>query len=190
MKRMLDVAAGAFLLLVLWPILLLVALAIRLESNGPAIFRQVRIGKNGREFTCYKFRTMFTGTADLPTHQVAASAVTPLGNYLRRFKIDELPQLFNVISGSMSLVGPRPCLPSQVDLVEARRRLGGLTVLPGITGLAQIRGIDMSEPQRLAEVDAEYIRSQSFAGDLKLIWSTLRGHGLGVDQIVRGKASS
>jgi O-antigen biosynthesis protein WbqP len=185
MKRMLDVAAGALLLLMLWPILLLVALAIRLESRGPAIYRQIRVGKDGREFTCYKFRTMFTGTADLPTHQVAASAVTPLGDYLRRFKIDELPQLFNVISGSMSLVGPRPSLPSQFELVEARRRLGVLDVRPGITGLAQVRGVDMSDAERLAELDARYVHDQSFAGDLKLIWATLRGQGVGVDQVVR-----
>ncbi|MBR0713085.1 sugar transferase [Bradyrhizobium liaoningense] len=185
MKRMLDVAAGVLLLLALSPVLLLVAVAIRFESRGGAIYKQIRVGKEGREFTCYKFRTMFTGTADVPTHQVSASAVTPLGGYLRRFKIDELPQLFNVIGGSMSLVGPRPSLPSQVELVEARRRLGVLDVRPGITGLAQVRGVDMSDAERLAELDARYMQDQSFAGDLKLIWATLRGQGVGVDQVVR-----
>jgi O-antigen biosynthesis protein WbqP len=185
MKRMLDVTAAAGFLLVVWPVLLIVVVAIRLESRGPAIFKQIRVGKGGREFTCYKFRTMFTGTADLPTHQVAASAVTPLGNHLRRFKIDELPQLFNVLAGEMSLVGPRPCLPSQVELVEARRRLGVLDVRPGITGLAQVRGVDMSNAERLADLDARYANSQSFAGDLRLILATLRGQGVGVDQVVR-----
>ena len=185
MKRALDVAASALLLLLLWPVLLIVILAIRLESRGPAIFRQIRVGKDGRAFTCYKFRTMFTGTGDIPTHQVSASAITPLGDYLRRFKIDELPQLFNVLAGDMSLVGPRPCLLSQVELIEARRRLGVLEVRPGITGLAQVRGIDMSNAERLAEIDAQYVRSRSLKGDLKLIWATLRGQGVGVDQVVR-----
>ena len=185
MKRMFDVVVSSASLLLLSPILLIVAVAVRLESRGPAIFRQVRVGKDGREFTCYKFRTMFTGTSDLPTHQVAASAVTRLGNVLRRFKIDELPQLVNVLAGDMSLVGPRPCLPSQLELVEARRRLGVLTVRPGITGLAQVRGVDMSNADRLADLDAQYVSNQSFAGDLKLIWATLRGQGVGVDQVIR-----
>lgn len=185
MKRMLDLAAAAFLLLVLWPLLLIVVVAVRLESRGPAIFRQTRVGKDGGEFTCYKFRTMFTGTADLPTHEVAASAVTPLGSYLRRFKIDELPQLFNVMLGDMSLVGPRPCLPSQLELIEARRRLDVFGVRPGITGLAQVNGVDMSNADRLAEIDARYVRGQGLSGDLKLIWATLRGQGVGVDQVAR-----
>jgi O-antigen biosynthesis protein WbqP len=111
--------------------------------------------------------------------------VTWLGNYLRRFKLDELPQLFNVLMGDMSLVGPRPCLPSQAELVEARRRLGVFAVRPGITGLAQVNGVDMSNAARLAELDARYVRTQGFGGDLKLIWATLRGQGVGVDQVVR-----
>ena len=115
-----------------------------------------------------------------------ASAVTSLGELLRRFKIDELPQLWNVLLGDMSLVGPRPCLPSQAELVEARKRLGVFTVRPGITGLAQVSGVDMSDANRLAEIDAQYVRTQSLVGDLRLIWATLRGQGVGVDQVVRG----
>jgi O-antigen biosynthesis protein WbqP len=183
MKRMLDVLASAAFLLVFWPILLIVCVAVRLSSPGPAVFAQVRVGRNERPFTCYKLRTMYVGTASLPTHQVQASSVTPLGEYLRRFKVDEIPQLCNVLIGDMSLVGPRPCLPTQTELVEARRRLGVFEVRPGITGLAQVRGIDMSDPDRLAEVDAQYVRSRSFAGDLKLIWATLRGQGVGIDQV-------
>jgi O-antigen biosynthesis protein WbqP len=128
---------------------------------------------------------MYSGTANLPTHEVKASSVTALGEHLRRFKIDELPQLWNVLVGDMSLVGPRPCMPSQAELVEARRRRGVFAVRPGITGLAQVRGIDMSDANRLAEVDAEYVRSQSLQGDLRLIIATLRGQGVGVDQVVR-----
>ena len=190
MKRTFDVIACGLFLLLCWPFLLLIIVAIRLQSHGPAIFAQARVGKDGQPFTCYKLRTMYAGTANVPTHQVEASSVTPLGDYLRRFKVDEIPQLCNVLAGDMSLVGPRPCLPSQTDLVEARRQLGVLLIRPGITGLAQVRGIDMSDPKRLADVDAEYVRSQSFAGDLKLIWATLSGRGVGVDQVIRDKAAS
>jgi O-antigen biosynthesis protein WbqP len=184
MKRALDVLATVLLLLFCSPILLIVIIAIRLQSPGPAIFRQVRVGKNGRPFTCYKLRTMYSGTANLPTHEVQASSVTPIGEHLRRFKIDELPQLCNVLIGDMSLVGPRPCLPSQTALVEARRQLGVFEVRPGITGLAQVNGVDMSDANRLAELDAQYVRTQSLMGDFRLILATLRGQGVGVDQIV------
>src|SRR3984885_8355195 len=102
MKRAFDVLACALFLLFCWPILLIIIAAIRLQSPGPAIFAQVRVGKRGRAFTCYKLRTMYSGTANLPTHQVQASSVTALGEYLRRFKIDELPQLCNVLIGDMS----------------------------------------------------------------------------------------
>ncbi len=185
MKRAFDVSACALFLAFFWPVLLIIIVAIRLQSPGKAIFAQVRVGENGRLFTCYKLRTMYSGTANLPTHQVRASAVTPLGEHLRRFKIDELPQLWNVLIGDMSLVGPRPCLPSQIELVDARRRLGVLEVRPGITGLAQVSGVDMSDANRLAEIDARYVRTQSLLGDFRLIWATLRGQGVGVDQVVR-----
>jgi len=185
MKRAFDMLTSALFLLFAWPFLLAVIVAIRLQSHGSPIFAQLRVGKQGRPFTCYKLRTMYSGTLDLPTHQVGASSVTPLGKVLRRFKIDELPQLVNVLAGEMSLVGPRPCLPSQTDLIEARRRLGVLEVLPGITGLAQVRGIDMSNVVRLAEIDAQYVHTRSFLGDLKLILATLVGQGVGVDQVNR-----
>ena len=189
MKRALDVLACALFLAVFWPVLLLIIIAIRLQSPGKAIFAQARLGRNGRPFTCYKLRTMYSGTANLPTHQVEASAVTPFGELLRRFKIDELPQLWNVLAGDMSLVGPRPCLPSQVELADARRRLGVFEVRPGITGLAQVSGVDMSDANRLAEIDARYVRTQSLVGDLRLIWATLSGQGVGVDQVVRSSTT-
>jgi O-antigen biosynthesis protein WbqP len=128
---------------------------------------------------------MYTGTANLPTHEVKASSLTALGERLRRFKIDELPQLWNVLIGDMSLVGPRPCMPSQTDLVEARRQLGVFQVRPGITGLAQVNGIDMADANRLAKIDAQYVRTRSLMGDFRLILATLRGQGLGIDQVVR-----
>jgi O-antigen biosynthesis protein WbqP len=185
MKRAFDIAACVLFLLICWPILLVIIIAIRLHSPGSAIFTQIRVGKGGRLFTCYKLRTMYAGTANLPTHQVQSSSVTALGEHLRRFKIDELPQLCNVLMGDMSLVGPRPCLPSQLDLLEARRQLGVLEVRPGITGLAQVNGVDMSDACRLAQIDAQYVRTQSLFGDLRLIMATLRGCGVGVDQVIR-----
>jgi O-antigen biosynthesis protein WbqP len=184
MKRVFDFLVSFLLLVLCSPILLIIIVAIRLQSSGSAIFSQARVGIKEQPFTCYKLRTMYAGTPNLPTHEVAALSVTPLGKYLRRFKFDELPQLYNVLVGDLSLVGPRPCLPSQVELVEARRRLGVFEVRPGITGLAQINGIDMSDADRLAEMDAQYVRAQSLIGDLKLIMATLRGQGIGVDQIV------
>jgi O-antigen biosynthesis protein WbqP len=185
MKRALDVSVSVLLLVLCSPILLVIVIAIRLQSPGAAIFRQTRVGKNALPFTCYKLRTMYAGTASLPTHEVASKSVTPLGKYLRQFKIDELPQLWNVLSGDMSLVGPRPCLPSQTELVEARRRLGVFAISPGITGLAQVNGVDMSDPNRLAEMDAQYARTRSLIGDLRLLMATLRGQGVGVDQVIR-----
>jgi O-antigen biosynthesis protein WbqP len=187
MKRAIDIVGALVLLLIFWPILLILLLWIRVETPGPAIFSQLRVGRGGRQFICYKLRTMDRGTASLPTHQTQASAITPLGNRLRRLKLDELPQLYNVLVGDMSLVGPRPCLPTQVELVEARRRLGVLDVRPGITGLAQVRGIDMSDPERLAQIDAQYAKSVSVRADMRLILATLCGGGMGVDRIVRSQ---
>jgi len=179
MKRVFDLAAAAIGLVALAPVVAACALLIRLSSNGPAIFRQTRVGKNEREFTCYKLRTMRTETAELPTHQMTASAVTPIGRHLRRLKLDELPQLWNVLRGEMSFVGPRPCLPTQVELVMARRRLGLAGLMPGITGVSQIAGIDMSDPERLAASDARYVEDMSLRHDLVLIWQAVMGAGRG-----------
>jgi O-antigen biosynthesis protein WbqP len=184
-KRLFDLLASVVGLAVLWPVIAAVMVAIRLGSPGPAVFAQTRVGRGGQLFTCYKLRTMRTGTADLPTHQVGASALTPIGGFLRRSKLDELPQLYNVLRGDMSLVGPRPCLPSQTALIAARKRHGALDVRPGITGLAQVQGIDMSEPERLAVQDGLYARTRTFPGDLALIARTLSGAGRNADSIKR-----
>jgi len=183
MKRFFDFAVAVLGLMVSAPLLAIMMLALRLESPGPVIFAQRRIGRWGCDFTCYKLRTMYEGTGNLPSHQSQASAVTRLGRRLRKWKLDELPQLYNVLLGNMSLVGPRPCLPTQTALIDARRRQGVLEAPPGITGLAQVQGIDMSDPERLAAVDAEYVRRSSFVGDLKLLFATVFGKGLGVDRI-------
>jgi O-antigen biosynthesis protein WbqP len=183
MKRLFDLTVSGFGLLVLWPAIILLIWLVRRSSDGPGLFRQERIGKDGKKFVCVKLRTMKSGTRHLPSHEVSHSAVTPLGSFLRRTKLDELPQLYNVFLGDMSLVGPRPCLPTQVELIEARRASGAFSVLPGITGLAQIQDIDMSNPERLARVDGEYVRDRSLLGDLTIIWRTLVGHGMAVDRV-------
>ncbi|UVK44431.1 sugar transferase [Mesorhizobium sp. AR07] len=172
-KQIFDFAGAALLLVVTSPVLMLAFLAVRASSPGPAIFSQTRVGRDGLLFRCHKLRTMYQGTPSLPTHEAPASSVTSVGKVLRKFKLDELPQFWNVLKGEMSLVGPRPCLPTQAELIECRRRLGVLAALPGITGLAQIRGIDMSNPELLAETDAAYLRTASFWLDLRILFGTL-----------------
>lgn len=178
-SRSLDLCAAIGGLLILSPLLLAIWVMIRRQGDGPAIFAQDRVGRAGRIFTCYKFRTMAVGTVQAGTHEVSGSAVTPLGARLRRWKIDELPQLWNVLTGEMSLIGPRPCLPSQEELVRRRTEAGILEVRPGISGLAQVAGIDMSDPARLVDWDARYIAIRGLLLDLKLILQTARGGGRG-----------
>mgnify|MGYP001057618764 CR=1 FL=1 len=179
MKRASDIILALLALPFTLPIILVCVVAIKATSHGPAIFLQTRIGRHEKPFTCYKLRTMFSDTRDAPSHETSASAVTPVGKWLRRFKMDELPQLINIFRGEMSLVGPRPCLPSQVELIAARRAYGIYAIRPGITGRSQVAGIDMSDPKRLAESDAEYLREMSFSTDLRLICETVLGGGRG-----------
>jgi len=179
-KRLFDVVAALLGLIVLGPLLLVLVVIIRRDSPGPGIFSQDRVGRNGRVFRCHKLRSMTRGAPNVPTHEAAVSHITDLGRVLRRTKLDELPQLWNVLLGEMSLVGPRPCLPSQSELIAEREKRGVLRIRPGITGLSQIEGIDMSEPVRLAERDADYVRSRSFVGDLRILLRTaLGGEGRG-----------
>ena len=179
MKRLFDVCASLLGLLLLGWLVGVLAVMIRRTSDGPGIFAQQRVGRHERIFTCYKLRTMHRTTPSAASHETPASAVTPLGRRLRTWKLDELPQLWNVLRGDMSLVGPRPCLPSQEQLIAERRRRGVFAVRPGITGKAQVLGVDMSDPERLARIDAVYARERSFIGDLVLILRTVVGSGRG-----------
>ncbi len=160
------------------PIVAIAGLAIRLESEGPAIFAQTRVGRDEQPFTCFKLRTMRKGTVAAATHEVSAAAVTRLGSVLRRIKVDELPQLWNVIKGEMSLVGPRPCLPQQAELIARRREHAVFALRPGITGPGQAGGVDMSEPARLAAIDATY-RDDDPGQYLRLLLATVAGSGFG-----------
>ena len=179
MKRVFDILASLAGLLALGWLIGLLVILVRRDSEGPGLFAQTRVGREGRPFTCYKLRTMRQGTASVATHEMSISAVTPLGEKLRRWKLDELPQLWNVLRGDMSFVGPRPCLPVQREVIEERETRGVLALRPGITGLAQVRGIDMSRPVLLAETDAAYLTGRSFTGDLILILKTVTGSGQG-----------
>lgn len=183
-----DVAFASVGLCLSLPVLLVLGLAIRATSLGPAIFVQPRVGRRERVFNCYKLRTMRAGTLSAATHLVSASSVTKLGHVLRRLKIDELPQLWNVLKGDMSLVGPRPGLPSQTELLLARRMRGVPAVRPGITGPGQVEGVDMSEPARLADLDASYAAAPTVSAYLRLIILTLLGHGQG--DRVKGNGAS
>lgn len=179
MKRLLDISIALVLLPPAAAVILACWAAIRLTSPGPAIFRQVRVGRDEKPFVCLKLRTMYVDTGHAPSHEVSASAVTPVGRSLRALKLDELPQLWNVLKGEMSLVGPRPCLPTQTELIAARRRRGLYTIRPGVTGIAQVAGIDMSDPEKLAAKDAEYLQRMSLRTDMQLLVATLLGSGRG-----------
>ena len=176
--RCLDFSFAALGLLLALPLLLLVML-IGLFDTGSPVFAQQRVGRHQRLFTLYKFRTMSVGTASVATHEVGSSSITPMGAVLRKTKIDELPQLINVLKGEMSLVGPRPCLPSQQQLILERERCGVFTVLPGITGLAQVNEIDMSTPELLAQWDSRMIAEFSVKLYFKLLIQTVLGDGAG-----------
>ena len=178
MLRALDFLLSALGLLVASPLLVILAVAGLFDTGSP-LFRQMRVGRDEKIFTLIKFRTMKPETRSAGTHEVDSAQVTAWGRFLRKLKIDELPQLWNVLRGEMSLVGPRPCLPCQNELIQARRKLKVFSARPGITGLAQIKGIDMSTPELLAKTDAEMIRTMSLGSYFKYIILTMCGWGRG-----------
>ena len=175
--RFFDILFSFFGLIFLAP-LLLIAFILSLISTGAPIFTQERIGRNEKIFRLYKYRTMHINTDSLPTHLINPSQITYLGKVIRKTKIDELPQLWNVLIGDMSFVGPRPGLPSQKELVQARKKLGVYKVKPGITGLSQLRNIDMSTPNELARSDFEMNSTFSLGNYFKYITYTVLGRGI------------
>lgn len=160
------------------PVLLLIYI-VGLFDTGEPLFRQERVGRNKKPFTLVKFRTMRVGTASVASHLADTSAITPIGAFLRRTKLDELPQLWNVLKGEMSLVGPRPGLFNQKELLEARQSHGVFNARPGITGLAQVNGIDMSTPELLAQTDAKMLEALCVSQYFRLIFQTVLGRGGG-----------
>jgi lipopolysaccharide/colanic/teichoic acid biosynthesis glycosyltransferase len=189
-KRVFDVVVGTLCFLLLSPLMLLIAVLVRLSSPGPALFRQMRLGQDGRQFQMYKFRTMLAGCSDAihreyvsqllldevpPTGEVfkltADPRVTRIGAFLRRTSLDELPQLINVIRGDMSLVGPRPMLPWEHDLIPAVHRTR-FAVPAGMTGLWQVSGRSRLTPRQALDLDVDYVRRQTFALDILIVMKT------------------
>jgi O-antigen biosynthesis protein WbqP len=181
--RIIDILAASFGLLIFSPLLVLLWIVGWLATRSP-LFLQNRIGRYQQPFVLVKFRTMHADTASVPTHLASALAITPFGRFLRRTKLDELPQLWNVLRGEMSLVGPRPCLFNQEELIAERAARGVFDSRPGITGLAQVQDIDMSTPVLLAKTDAEMISTMSIFNYFKYIFLTVVGKGQG-DRVSR-----
>ncbi|CAI2308758.1 sugar transferase [Vibrio parahaemolyticus] len=178
MIRIIDFLAAFFGLLFLWPVLLIVVVLGMFDTGSP-IFVQTRVGKNKKPFKLIKFRTMSVDTESVASHLASNASITKLGAFLRKTKIDELPQLINVVKGEMSLVGPRPNLCNQEELIKERDAKGVYGVLPGITGLAQVQNIDMSTPKLLAETDRKMIDSLTLKSYFKYIMMTVTGSGSG-----------
>lgn len=178
MIRLFDFFFSLVGLVVGFPVLVIL-FVVGLFDTGSPLFRQERVGRHGRPFTLVKFRTMRVDTASVASHLASSASITRFGHFLRRTKLDELPQLWNVLKGEMSLVGPRPCLFNQEELIEERRTRGVLDARPGITGLAQVNEIDMSTPVLLAETDARMLSSLTLSDYFKYIFMTVAGRGSG-----------
>lgn len=179
MKRFFDFVLGLILAPIAITACLLVALPIAIEARASPLFLQTRLGLRERPFRLLKLRTMHVSTPSIASHEVGTNSILATGRLLRRLKIDELPQIWNVLNGTMSFVGPRPGLPNQHELIEARRVHGVFALVPGITGVAQIGGIDMSTPVKLAIADKTYDVPWSLLRDLRIIWATGTGAGSG-----------
>ncbi len=184
MIRIFDFIFSLVGLVILSPIFLVIVLVGYFDTGSP-LFRQVRVGKNKQPFQLLKFRSMNISTQSVATHLANASEVTPWGSFLRRSKLDELPQLVNVLKGDMSLVGPRPNLFNQEELIQERDSRGVYRVVPGITGLSQINKIDMSTPQLLAETDAVMVQDLTLMKYFEYILLTVSGKGSG-DRMIQG----
>jgi O-antigen biosynthesis protein WbqP len=171
-KRFLDIGLSIAALVLLGPLMLIVAVAIYLEDRGSIIFRQKRVGAGGSTFEVLKFRSMPENTGDLESARAHGLPITKVGSLIRRTNIDELPQLFNVLRGDMSLVGPRPAVPSQFGLCLLREQNGSIRCTPGLTGLAQINGYDGMPDEETAQWDGEYASTVSLVNDAKIVLRT------------------
>ena len=175
MKRIFDFTASLLLLILLSPVFILVSLLILIDSGFPVIFRQYRVGKDNKLFYVYKFRTMKKNTRNAATADLteADSCITKSGRILRKTSLDELPQLFNILIGNMSFVGPRPLIPEEKEIRKLRAEYGVFSVKPGMTGLAQVNGRDMLSIEEKALFDKEYVEKQSFWFDIKILFKTV-----------------
>ncbi|MBQ6936516.1 MAG: sugar transferase [Clostridia bacterium] len=188
-KRLIDIVLSAAGLLVLSPVLVVIAVLIKLDSKGPVLFKQKRVAKDKKHFQILKFRTMYADVPkDVPTHLLAdpESKITKIGRFLRKSSLDELPQIWNILVGEMSIIGPRPALWNQFDLIEERDKYGANDVRPGLTGLAQIKGRDELPIDVKAKYDGDYAQNITFANDVKIFFGTITSV-LGAKGVKEGK---
>lgn len=171
-KRSFDIIISICCLVFPAPILLLIALLIKLQDGGPVIFVQKRVGRGGKLFNFYKFRSMPVNTVNVPSSEIGKIKITALGRVFRRTNLDELPQMYNILIGDMSFIGPRPPIPSQIDLIELRRENRSLDIRPGLTGWAQVNSYDSMPVEVKAAFDGEYARNIGFCMDVKIILRT------------------
>ena len=191
-KRIIDILLSGLAIIILSPLLLILCIAIKLDSPGPIFFTQKRVGIHKTYFQIYKFRTMRTDTPkDMPTHMLAnpEQYITKTGRFLRKTSLDELPQIFNIFKGDMSIVGPRPALWNQDDLVAERDKYGANDVTPGLTGWAQIHGRDELEIPVKAKIDGEYVKKYGFTMDVRCFFGTFLSV-LRQDGVVEGGTGS
>ncbi len=172
LKRPLDLCLALLAIVLLAPVFVLIAVAIRMVDAGPAVLQQQRTGRQGKPFACYKFRSMPVTTELLPSDQIGKVQLTWLGRLLRRTNLDELPQLFNIVRGEMSFVGPRPSLPSQIELITLRSQNGALKCRPGLTGLTQVNAYDGMAVAHKAQLDGRYAADICFHRDLLIVFKT------------------
>ena len=175
-KRILDLIISIIALILLFPFFIIFAILIKAESKGPIFFKQERIGKEKKHFNIYKFRTMRTDTPkDMPTHRLknADMYITKVGKFMRKTSIDELPQIINILKGEMSIIGPRPALWNQDDLIEERDKYNANNIRPGLTGWAQVNGRDELEIPVKAKYDGEYVEKSSLCFDVKVFFRTI-----------------
>lgn len=168
-KRLMDIIAASIAIVLLIPVFVIVAITIKLTDPGPVIFRQLRVGQNAEPFHFYKFRSMPVGTRDLPSDKLGEVRLSAVGKFIRRANLDELPQLYNILRGDMSLIGPRPSLCTQEELIAARRSNGALHLRPGLTGWAQVNSFDHMSVGQKAAFDGEYVDRLSLLFDLKIV---------------------
>jgi len=175
MKRILDILLGLILFSTLSPLLLMIILVIKVDSKGPALFTQRRIGRNNKEFILYKFRTMRTETPNVATHLLKdpQSYITSFGKFLRKSSLDELPQLLNILKGDMTFIGPRPALYNQYDLIDLRTRCGVHMLRPGVSGWAQVNGRDCLETSEKVNFDYYYLEHNNISLDIKILFFTV-----------------
>ena len=188
-KRIIDIVLSLVGLVLLSPLLLIIALLIKLDSKGPVLFKQKRVAKGKAYFSILKFRTMYADVPkDVPTHLLANpdSKITKVGRFLRKSSLDELPQSWNILVGEMSIIGPRPALWNQYDLIAERDKYGANDVRPGLTGLAQVMGRDELPIPIKAEYDGKYARHITFWGDIKIFFKTI-GNVISADGVKEGK---